>query len=323
MARISDAINARQQPRGGDDFDDTDFAFAPATREKIKARLALMGISGSGKTWTSLAMARGFGEQFAVIDTERGAASKYAGVNGLQFDTLQLHRYDPRALIKALGAAAAAGYGTVVVDSLSHFWSGTDGTLEQVDRAAKKSYGGNSFGGWKEGTPLQNAMVDALLAYPGHVIATMRAHTEWSLETNKNGKKEPVRLGTRPEQRRGVEYEFDIVGQMDTDNTLTIIKSRCQDLHAAVIEKPDGAAIAKTMLGWLNDGAVGVDPSEYVDAATAADATYEGLLELFGRVESRGLQATPMLDPATGEATTLGDYIRTRGSALKMAGGAA
>jgi hypothetical protein len=311
VSRITDHVNNRPQHGGHDESDEGDFAFSPATREKIKARLALMGVSGAGKTWTGLQIARGFDERFAVIDTERGSASKYAGIHGVQFDTLQLRRFDPRALIKALAAAADAGYGTILIDSLTHFWNGTDGTLEQVDRAAKKGYGGNTFAGWSEGTPLQNAMVDALLSYPGHVIATMRSHTEWSLETNERGKKEPVRLGTRPEQRRGVEYEFDVVGQMDTDNTLTVIKSRCPDLHNAVIERPDGRAIAKTMLGWLNDGAAGIDPADYIDRATDPAAGLDDLTALRDEVDSRGLQATPMLQP-DGTATVLGDCIRAR-----------
>ena len=310
MSRITDHVNSRPQP-GGHDNDDGDFAFTPATREKIKARLALMGVSGAGKTWTGLQIARGFDERFAVIDTERGSASKYAGIHGVQFDTLQLRRFDPRALIKALAAAAAAGYGAVLIDSLTHFWNGADGTLEQVDRAAKKGFGGNTFAGWSEGTPLQNAMVDALLSYPGHVIATMRSHTEWSLERNERGQLEPKRLGTRPVQRRDVEYEFDVVGQMDTDNTLTVIKSRCPDLHNAVIQKPDGRAVAKTMLGWLNDGAAGVDPAAYIDQATDTDATLDDLTALLDEVESRGLQATPMLQP-DGTPTVLGDCIAAR-----------
>lgn len=316
MSRISDHVN---QPKPAAATGQTDFAFTPATREKAKARLALMGVSGSGKTWTALRIAHGLANRFAVIDTERGAASKYAGINGVTFDTLQLHTYHPQNLIGALAAAAAAGYDALLVDSLSHFWSGTDGTLEQVDKAAKKGFGGNTFAGWKEGTPLQNAMVDALLSYPGHIVATMRAHTEWSLQTNANGRKEPVRLGTRPEQRRGVEYEFDVVGQLDTDNTLTIIKSRCPQLHALVLERPDGLDIAKTMLDWLNDGAAGIDPAIYIDRATDETATFEDLGQLRAEVDSRGLQSTPLLDPATGTATALGDYIRARGLALKNA----
>ncbi|WP_326806706.1 ATP-binding protein [Streptomyces sp. NBC_01775] len=298
----------------GDDFADGGFTFRPATKEQIKARVAIHGISGSGKTWTSLALAHGLGEKLAVIDTERGAASKYVGQRGIHFDVLQMSKYDPRDLVKALAAAAQAGYGTVLIDSLTHYWKGADGTLDQVDKA-KARYGGNSFGGWKEGTPMQNEMVDALLSYPGHVIATMRSHTEWSLERNQQGVLEPKRVGTRAEQRKGIEYEFDVVGQMDINNTLTVIKSRCPALHNRVLEKPDGGQLAKELLAWLNDGAAAVDPAEYIKRATAKDATYEGLLALYGEVEARGLLATPHLDGD--EPTSLGELIKARGTALK------
>ncbi|MFF9559246.1 ATP-binding protein [Streptomyces albus] len=301
---------------GPDDFADGGFTFRPATKEQIKARVAIHGVSGSGKTWTGLALAHGLGEKLAVIDTERGAASKYVGQRGIHFDVLQMSRYDPRDLVKALAAAAQAGYGTVLIDSLTHFWKGTDGTLDQVDRA-KQRYGGNSFGGWKEGTPMQNEMVDALLAYPGHVIATMRSHTEWVLQQNDRGRQEPVAVGTRAEQRKGIEYEFDVVGQMDIANTLTVLKSRCPALHNRVLEKPDGQQLAKELLAWLNDGAETVDPASYIDRANAADATYDGLLALYREVEDRGLLATPTLHD--GEPSSLGDLIKARGRALKNA----
>lgn len=305
-----------QPAPAGHEFGDGEFVFRPATKEQSRARVALMGVSGSGKTWTGLALAHGLaaGGQLAVIDTERGSASKYVGINGVQFDALQMYRYDPRDLVKALAAAARAGYAAVLIDSLSHFWKGTDGTLEQVDRA-KARFGGNSFGGWKEGTPMQNQMIDALLSYPGHVVATMRSHTEWSLERNKNGALEPKRLGTRAEQRRDVEYEFDVVGSMDVDTTLTVIKSRCPALHKQVVKEPDGAVLAKELLAWLGEGAPAADPAEYLDRAQAPDATYEGLLALYAEVEARGLLASPYLDGD--QPTTLGEFIRARGTALK------
>lgn len=295
------------------DFDNIPFTFRPATKDQVYARAALYGISGSGKTWTSLALARGLDERFVVIDTERGAVNKYVGVNGLTFDVLQMSRYDPRDLGRALAAAAQAGYPVVVIDSLTHFWKGTDGTLDQVDRA-KSNYGGNSFGGWKEGTPLQNDMVDALLSYPGHVIVTMRAKTEWVLQENERGKKEPTALGVRPEQRSGIEYEFDVVGQMNVANTLTVIKSRCPALHERVIEKPDGRDIAKELLAWLNDGAEPVDAAAYIDRAKDL-ASYDAALDLYAEVEAHGLLATPYLDGD--KATSLGEFIKARGTALK------
>jgi hypothetical protein len=236
---------ARPQPQQ----DSGQFAFRPASKAGRKARLSIQGMSGSGKTWTGLGIAHGLseGKRFAVIDTEKGAASLYAGIGGIEFDTLPMDRYDPRDLARALDAAAQAGYPTVFVDSLSHFWKGTDGTLDQVDKASSR-YGGNKFAGWKDGTPLQNDMVAAILAYPGHVVASMRSYTEWVLEGGK-----PKQVGTRPEQRKGIEYEFDIAVSMDIDNRLEVLKSRCPALNRKVIDRPVGARdIAAPLLAWLD-----------------------------------------------------------------------
>lgn len=303
------------------EYDDGAFVFRPATKEKAKARVAIQGVSGSGKTWTGLSLAHGLAEgaRFAVIDTERGAASLYIGINGVQFDALQMHRFDPRDLTKALAAAATAGYGTVFIDSLSHFWKGTDGALEQVEKH-KSQYGNNSFAGWKDVTPMQNDMIDALLTYPGHIVVTMRSHTEWVLQENERGKKEPVAMGMRAEQRKGVEYEFGVVASMDIRNTLTVVKSRCPALHKRIIPEPNGATdLAKPLLDWLSDGAEAVDASTYWDRAAAEDATAEGLLELYRDAESNGLLASPGIHPAAGQPSSLGEYIRERGTALKNA----
>lgn len=225
-----------------------EFAFRPASKAGRKARLSIQGMSGSGKTWTGLSIAHGLseGRKFAVIDTEKGAASLYAGHRGIQFDSCPMDRYDPRDLIRVLDSAAQAGYPTVFVDSLSHFWKGTDGTLDQVEKASSR-YGGNKFAGWKDGTPLQNDMVAAILSFPGHVVCSMRSYTEWVL----NGGK-PERVGMRAEQRKGIEYEFDLAVAMDLDNRLEVLKSRCPALHRKVIDRPNGARdIAAPILAWL------------------------------------------------------------------------
>jgi hypothetical protein len=320
MSQLGKPVQTGRQAAQADDYEG-DFVFRPATKDKAKARVAVQGVSGSGKTWTSLSIAQGLaqGERFAVIDTERGAASLYVGINSIQFDVLQMHRYDPRDLVKALAAAAKQKYPVVVVDSLSHYWKGPDGTLDQVDKA-KGRYGNNSFAGWKEGTPMQNEMIDALLAFPGHIVVTMRSHTEWVLQENERGKKGPVAMGMRAEQRKGVEYEFGLVCSMDIDNTLTVLKSRCPALHRKTINEPNGAIdIAKPLLDWLNDGAEAIDASVWIDAATAADATADSLLATYRDIESHGALATPFMHPTTGEPTSLGAYIKERGTALKNA----
>lgn len=81
-------------------------SFKPATREASFARIALTGPSGSGKTWTALTLAFALSDRVAVIDTERGSASKYVGLNGWQFDTVQPDSFSPLSLVATLGVAA-------------------------------------------------------------------------------------------------------------------------------------------------------------------------------------------------------------------------
>ncbi|MDK0525036.1 AAA family ATPase [Streptomyces sp. ML-6] len=293
----------------------TRFQFAPATKEQSKARVALDGPSGSGKTYTALTIASALGSRIALIDTERGSARKYA--NEFAFDVLELAYFSPDDLVEALAAAGAAGYDVVIVDSLSHFWSGSGGMLEQVDHAAKKGFGGNSFGGWKEARPMERRMVDALVSYPGHVIVTMRAKTDYVLETNEHGKQVPRKVGMKPEQREGLEYEFDIVGSMDWENTLIVTKSRARELTGVVVRQP-GIEFGQQIKNWLEDGTA-VEPIEdLITEALRADATFEDLGALMKKVRARRLEGAPMLDPA-GTPTTLGAHIQERGKVLRKA----
>jgi len=296
------------------------FTFAPATREQSKARIALAGPSGSGKTFTALSLGKVLGDRMAVIDTEHGSASKYAvGADGkgFVFDALNLTNFAPQNLVASLAAAGQARYPVVIVDSLSHFWSGVGGMLEQADNAAKR-YGGNSFAGWKDARPMERQLVEALLAYPGHVIVTMRSKTEYVIEENERGRKTPRKIGMKPEQRDGIEYEFDIVGDMDAENSLIISKSRCSDLAGAVIRHP-GEQLATTILEWLSGGTPVVDAATYIDRAVAADLTLESAQSLYREIEARGLLGSALLHPDTGEATAVGAYLLSRGKGLRAA----
>lgn len=284
------------------------FTFTPATKDEAKARIALTGPSGSGKTYTALIIATTLADKVAVIDTERGSASKYA--DEFTFDKLNLQTFEPTTLVHALAAAAAAGYGAVVVDSLTHFWSGTGGMLEQVDHAAKRSYSGNTFGGWKEARPMERAMIDALVSYPGHVIVTMRSKTDYVIEEDSRGKKVPRKVGLKPEQREGIEYEFDIVGDLDHENTLVITKSRAKTIAGRVIPKP-GDDFAAEIAAWLGDGTPASDALAYRDRALDFSASREDLAALATEVKARGLLGAAVIDEH-GDTTTLGDLIRRR-----------
>lgn len=224
-------------------------AFQKATKKKSRLRLALLGPSGSGKTYSALAIGKHLGKRIAVIDTERGSASKYAD-DVAEFDVLELTSFSPTKYIAAMREAASAGYDVLVVDSLSHAWFGADGILDQKDKK-----GGNSFDAWRTLTPQHNDLVEAILAYPGHVICTMRSKMEYVQEKDSKGKTVVRKVGMAPVQREGMEYEFDVIGEMDVDHALHITKSRAPTLADAIIRKPS-KDVAEALLGWLDQGAV-------------------------------------------------------------------
>lgn len=222
--------------------------FAKATKAKSKLRLAVFGPSGAGKTYSALRIASGMGDKIAVIDTERGSASKYA--DRFTFDVLDLPTKTIDVYVEAIKAAAAAGYPVLIIDSLSHGWQEL---LEEIDRMAKAKYKGNTWSAWSEGTPKQRRLVDAILEYPGHVIATMRSKTEWTTSTDDRGKSRPERVGLAPEQGKGIEYEFDMLMEMSVDHVANVIKDRTGKYQDALINKPD-ETFGKDLVEWLNSG---------------------------------------------------------------------
>lgn len=227
--------------------------FEVATKFRGHARVALVGPSGAGKTFTALALATEFGGPIAVIDTERGSAAKYARGEGFaSYLTAQPDRHDPREFPAMLRAAAThCSGGTLIIDSLTSWWSGPGGLQELVDRLAG---GGNSFQAWGKVRPYERAMYDALLSFPGHVIVTMRSKTEYVIEEDSRGKKVPRKVGLAPEQRQGIEYEFDIVGELDDENVLRISKSRCRSVRERGMFVRPGAELAQMIVAWLDDG---------------------------------------------------------------------
>jgi hypothetical protein len=226
------------------------FQFKPAVRTQRLLRLALMGPTGSGKSYTALQLAKGIAGplgRIALVDTENHSASLYA--DDVAFDTLALTTFSPDRYIEAIHAAEDAGYGVLVIDSLSHAWAGKEGALEQVD---KKAGTGNSFAAWRTVTPLHNSMVDALVHCKLHLIVTMRVKTEYALEKDDRGKMVPRKIGMQPVQRDGLEYEFDVVADMH-EATLTIGKTRFSEYHGKQFTRP-GERVGADLVKWLNHG---------------------------------------------------------------------
>ena len=221
--------------------------FQRASKRRAKLRCAVFGPSGAGKTYSCLRIATGMGGRIAVIDTEHGSASKYA--DRFTFDTVNLADRTITGYIEAINAAR--DYDVLIIDSLSHGWQEL---LEEVDRLAKSKYKGNTWSAWNDGTPKQKKLVEGILSFPGHLLATMRSETKWEVADAGNGKTKPVRLGLKPEQGKGIEYEFDLLLELSTSHTAEVLKDRTGKFQDSTIDKP-GEDFGKALAAWLMDGA--------------------------------------------------------------------
>ena len=201
-----------------------------------------------------MSIARGLAvdQPIALVDTEHGSAEKYADI--FDFDTISMtHPYHPDRFVDLIESAAANEYQVLILDSLSHAWSGMGGLLEIVDQIAARLKMANTFLAWKDATPIQNRLVEAIIAAPMHIIATMRSKQEYIIDQVERAGRTvavPRKVGMAPIQRDGFEYEFDIFVEMNLDHEAIVVKTRCPSIAGKVYAKP-GLELAQEIQRWL------------------------------------------------------------------------
>jgi len=228
-----------------------------AERRKAKLRLGISAPSGAGKTYSSLLIAYGLTgdwEKIGLIDTENGSGDLYAHLGDYLVLTLE-PPYTPLRYVEAIKAFEAAGVDCIIIDSLSHAWAGEGGALDIQGAASAKT--GNSYTAWREVTPMHNALVNAMLQSKCHIIATMRAKTEYILEENEKGKKVPRKVGLAPIQRDGMEYEFTVMLDLSHQHIASATKDRTGLLDGQYF-KPS-IETGQKLLEWLEQG---IDPDK-------------------------------------------------------------
>ena len=167
-------------------------------------------------------------EKLCVIDTENESGSLYVGtvVNGVrvgEYLTINLEApFSAARYLEAIDVAEQNGVEFLIIDSLSHAWSGEGGLLDVQSNIAKRS--GNSYTAWREVTPQHNKLVDRVLQCPMHVAITLRTKTEYVIEDNGNGKKSPKKVGMAPVFRDGIEYEVTVFFELGQDHVASVTK---------------------------------------------------------------------------------------------------
>lgn len=235
----------KKKPTGRKDFG----MFTKASKKKQKLRLLFEGPSGSGKTYSALTMAKAFCAKIAFIDTEFGSASLYA--DKFNFDVINLEPpFTPEKYVSAILEAEKCGYELLIIDSISHEWSGTGGCLD-----IQSSLGGK-FDDWKKVTPRHKNFINAILQSNLHIIGCARTKSDYVMEeySNKQGKAsfKPVKVGTKTEQREGLEFEFTTIFRLNQNHIASVSKDRTSLFEGIdeIITEDTGLKL----IGWLNEG---------------------------------------------------------------------
>lgn len=245
----------------------------------------IAGPSGAGKTWTGLSIATYLAafEHFLaaggdptameltdidistvtnadilVIDTEKESALTYADV--FKFRHLPWRPpYDPSELNDTLAELSQDPPLVTFVDSFSKFWQGQGGTLDLA---------GGAIGGWKAARPIQEALVEQILASNSHIILGVRSKMEYLIEGGKSNQT-VTRLGLAPIQDDNLMYEVNVAIDIDMQHQITVTKSRTPAvpvgrMYPAGLERK----LAEDYADWL---AGGIPPAarEDVDSIVA------------------------------------------------------
>lgn len=289
--------------------------FQKAERKKAKLRLALCGPSGSGKTYGALQLAKGLGGKIAMIDTEHGSGELYADL--CDYDVARLDApFSPDRYIEMIQGAEAAGYDVLIVDSLSHAWTGEGGVLDLHDKAAAASRSGNGFAAWREVTPKHNALVTAILTSGLHIITTMRTKTAYEIVENDKGRKEPRKIGLAPVQRDGMEYEFTVVLDLSVEKHIaSASKDRTQLFNGRhMVLSPE---VGSDLRDWLESGidldAVKRQQADAIKARIAKCLDVEALTALYSEAQAtiHPARERDLWEEIRGEFKTRGEKLKT------------
>jgi len=218
-----------------------------ASRKKDKIKMALQGVSGVGKTYSSLLVAYGLCNDWtkiSVVDTENHSAELYAHLGAFNVVNLTAP-FTVEKYIQAIDVCEKAGMEVVILDSITHGW---ENLLEY-----HSSLQGNSFTNWGKITPRQNNFIQKILQSSLHIISTIRTKQDYVLN-EKNGRMVPEKVGLKSIQREGIDFEFTLAFDLDIKNNATASKDRT-GLFFGQPENKLSVDTGKQIYEWCNSGA--------------------------------------------------------------------
>ena len=292
-----------------------EFLLQPATRKAVAPKVLLSGCAGAGKTLSALLLAAGMIDvrtdadwaDIVVADADNQSSTYYVGTaftvgDGINepVECVTIGRfthidfkspYHPDRWIKLIGEVFEAKKRALILDNFSAEWEGDGGVLDWNRRL------GGRASDWAVTGPAHTRVLEAIRRCPIPIIATLREEQKIEIvkvPDGRGGEKTEVRkLGLKPKQREGIEYEFDIQMSIAHDTKAASVgtgKDRT-GLFSTRIPSVITPETGRTLANWARSGDEPVGSRGWVARRAAAirDAkTMDELKEVFAKTNTQG-----------------------------------
>lgn len=194
--------------------------FIKAVRRASPMLISLAGVSGSGKTYSSLTLGAGLAGsdgRVGFIDTENGRGSMYADSPGILsalpngYEILPLEPdYSPDRYIECIVEAEKTGINVLIIDSATHEWEGIGGCCEIAETQKLRG-----MPNWAKAKMLHKRFINHCLSTNMHIIFCLRAREKVKVVKGANGKEEIIPIGIQPIAEKNFVFEQTVSLQID------------------------------------------------------------------------------------------------------------
>jgi hypothetical protein len=224
-----------------------------AKRGESKVIIGISGISGSGKTYTALKIARGMvksASKIGLLDTENKRGSLYADILDGPFLIGDLYPpFSPKRYGEAIKEFQDAGVEVLVIDSITHEWEGEGGCDDIANAPLKK---GKRIADWIGAKREHKSFMNTLLQCNMNVICCIRAREK----TDFKDPSKPVSLGVQPICEKNFMFEMTASFLIENEGKKqTFLKM--PSFLKSIFGSGDGylnEEAGKGLIDWINTG---------------------------------------------------------------------
>lgn len=255
-------------------------AFARASRKGTFVLIGMTGMSGTGKTFSAIKLARGLvgpKGKIGLLDTEQGRGSMYSDLTDYLVDDLH-PPFSPQRYTEKIREAVKEKLDVLIIDSGSHEWESLGGILEMAEATGKQG-----LQKWLGPKTAHKKFVNELLQAPFHVILCLRGKEKMVQAKDERGKEIIVSQGTVPIQEKRLLYEMTVSVVFDENDPKGVptLKKCPESLLSAFPKDAKGKHIpiseksGEVIREWVG-GAIQVDHALATLKTVARDAAAEG-----------------------------------------------